>query len=65
MEHMCRSEEKLEVNFIATDRDSIRIIPLGRFNEDEWAWTQGRGGNFSVRSCYRLIESIQRACVAP
>jgi hypothetical protein len=63
-EHMCWSKEKLEVNFIATDRDSIHRIPLRRFNEDEWLWTQERSGNFSVRSCCRLIESIQRACIA-
>ena len=28
-EQMCCSEEKLEVNFIETDRDAIRRIPLG------------------------------------
>ena len=39
-ELMCWSEEKLEANFIDTDRQAIRRIPLGRFTEDEWAWTQ-------------------------
>jgi hypothetical protein len=40
MEQMCWSEDKLEENFIHTDKCAIRQIPLGRFAEDEWAWTQ-------------------------
>ena len=36
---MCWSEDKLERNFIETDRRAIRQIPLGRHAEDTWAWT--------------------------
>jgi hypothetical protein len=58
---MTWSEEKLEENFIDTDRQAIRRIPLGRFSEDEYAWTQEKSGNFTVRSAYRLMALIQRA----
>jgi hypothetical protein len=61
MEQMCWSEDKLEENFIHTDKCAIRQIPLGRFAEDEWAWTQEKNGVFSVRSAYRLISSYQQA----
>jgi hypothetical protein len=62
--NMCWSEEKLEENFIETDRRAIRQIPLGRFLEDEWGWTHERNGCFSVRSTYKLISSLQQANVA-
>jgi hypothetical protein len=60
-ELMCWSEDKLEENFIQTDRRAILQIPLGRFADDEWAWSREKNGIFSVRSAYRLISSIQRA----
>jgi hypothetical protein len=44
MEIMCWSKEKLEVNLIETDRRAVCQIPLGRFAEDEWAWTQEKNG---------------------
>jgi hypothetical protein len=57
---MAWSEEKLEENFIEADRQAIRRIPLGRFTEDVYAWTQEKSGKFSVRSAYRLMSSLQR-----
>jgi hypothetical protein len=47
MEQMCWSEDKLEENFIHTDKCAIRQIPLGRFAEDEWAWTGKKWSFFS------------------
>jgi hypothetical protein len=61
MERMCWSKEKLEVNLIETDRRAVCQIPLGRFAEDEWAWTQEKNGVFLVRSAYRLFSSMQLA----
>jgi hypothetical protein len=55
------SEKKLEENFVETDRRAICQIPLGRFADDDWAWTQEKNGLFSVRSAYRLISSIRHA----
>jgi hypothetical protein len=60
-EQMSWSEEKLEANLIETDRRAVRRIPLGRFAEDEWGWTQEEKGIFSVRSAYRLLSSAQYA----
>jgi hypothetical protein len=60
-EQMSWSEEKLEANLIETDRRAVRQIPLGRFAEDEWGWTQEEKGIFSVRSAYRLLSSAQYA----
>jgi ribonuclease HI len=60
-EQMCWSEEKLEVNLIETNRRAVCQIPLGRFAEDEWGWTQEDNGVFSVRSAYRMLSSIQQA----
>jgi hypothetical protein len=60
---MAWSEEKLEENFIETDKQAIQRIPLGRFSEDEWAWTQEKSGNFTARSAYRLLALNQRANV--
>ena len=64
IENMCWSEEKLEVNFIDTDRRAIQNIPLGRYSDDEWGWTQEKNGLFSVRSAYRLLSSLQQAAAA-
>jgi hypothetical protein len=36
-EQMYWLEEKLEANFIDTDRQAIRRIPLGKLSKDEWA----------------------------
>jgi hypothetical protein len=58
--HMTWREDKLEENFIETDRRAIRMIPLGRFSEDTWAWTQEKSGSFTVRSSYRLL-AMQRS----
>jgi hypothetical protein len=57
-EQLCWYEEKLEENFIETDKRDIHQIPLGRFAEDEWAWTQEKNGLFSVHSPYRMLSTI-------
>jgi hypothetical protein len=61
IEQMCWSEDKLEENFIETNRHAICQIPLEMFAEDEWEWKQEKNGVFSVRSAYWLISSIQQA----
>jgi hypothetical protein len=43
---MCWSDDKLEENFIETDRRLIHQIPLGRFAEDEWALSRENMGSF-------------------
>jgi hypothetical protein len=60
-ETMSWNEDKLEANFIDTDRRAISQIPLGRGGEDTWAWTQEVNGLFSVRSAYRLLAANKLA----
>jgi hypothetical protein len=56
----CWNLQKLKENFVAPDVVSISGIPIGRFTDDFWAWSQEKSGNFTVRSCYRLMVSIQQ-----
>jgi hypothetical protein len=42
-------------NFVPMDVAAIKRIPLGRFDEDFWAWTGERHGLYSVRSAYRIL----------
>lgn len=46
-----------ETNLISTLVASIEGITLGN-DEDDWAWTPEEGGKFSVRSSYRVLESL-------
>ena len=58
---MAWSYDKLKENLISSDIKSIKKIPLGRYTEDEWAWTQERNGNFTVKSAYRLLAANKHA----
>jgi hypothetical protein len=51
------NSEKVIENFIPIDTAAICRIPIGRFLEDSWAWTDEKNGCFSVLSCYRLLAS--------
>ena len=53
-------KEKLEDNFIPMDVAAISAIPLGRFYDDDWAWSHEKSGNFTVRSICKLLEAEQR-----
>jgi hypothetical protein len=46
-----------ETNLITTLVASIEGITLGNV-EDDWVWTPEEGGKFSVRSSYRVLESL-------
>ena len=60
-DQMAWSDDKLKENLISSDIQSIKKIPLGRYTEDEWAWTQVRHGNFTFKSAYRLLAANQHA----
>jgi hypothetical protein len=45
----------LSENFIPMDAAAIKRIPLGRFDEDFWAWTGEKHGLYSVQSAYRIL----------
>jgi ribonuclease HI len=47
--------EKINENFVEPDISAICSIPIGRFIDDVWAWDPEKSGNFTVRSCYRLL----------
>jgi ribonuclease HI len=59
-EQGCWDKKKLEENIIGPDVATVTAIPIGRFTEDYWAWTQEKSGTFSVRSCYRLLSASRR-----
>ena len=60
-DRMCWSEEKLVENFIHMDRDAILQIPLGRFADDGWAWTQEKSSIFFGTVCLPS-DIISSAC---
>ena len=39
----------------SVDREAILRIPIGRLEEDIWAWHLEMHGNFTVRSAYRAL----------
>jgi hypothetical protein len=45
----------LQENFLQADANAIRTIPLGRLQEDLWAWSAEKNGIYSVKSAYRLM----------
>jgi hypothetical protein len=47
--------------FIDTGSRAIRKILSGRAVDEEWAWTQEENGEFSIRSAYHLMASMQLA----
>jgi hypothetical protein len=49
------SEEVLSAKMAPVDREAILKIPIGRLEEDTWAWQLERHGNFTVRSAYRAL----------
>ncbi|CAL4932085.1 unnamed protein product [Urochloa decumbens] len=49
------NEQALEQNLLTIDSNAVRRIPLGRFNEDIWAWSGERHGLYTVRSAYRIL----------
>jgi hypothetical protein len=46
---------KITTKFYEPDISTICSIPIGRFTEDFWALDLEKSGNFTVRSCYRLL----------
>jgi hypothetical protein len=51
------NEEKVKANFVPFDVHAICAIPIGRFSEDDWAWSLEKRGNFIVRSAYQAMVS--------
>ncbi|GJM95313.1 hypothetical protein PR202_ga12030 [Eleusine coracana subsp. coracana] len=45
----------LEQNLIQMDAEAVKRIPLGRAEEDFWAWSAERHGLYTVKSAYRLL----------
>jgi hypothetical protein len=55
-ENLCRWDlEKLEENFEPIDVKAICAIPIGRFSEDDWAWSLEKRDNFTVKSAYQVV----------
>lgn len=53
-------EQSLEHNFLSADARAIIKIPLGKLQEDTWAWSPERHGLYTVRSAYSLLASHSR-----
>jgi len=47
--------EALENDLLHMDAQAVKRIPLGRGQDDFWAWSGERHGLYSVRSAYRLL----------
>jgi hypothetical protein len=45
----------LDQNLLPIDAQAVRRIPLGRGQEDIWAWEGERHGLYTVRSAYRIL----------
>jgi hypothetical protein len=61
----CWDIDKLEENFAQVDVRAIGAIPIGRFSEDDWAWSLEKNGNFTVRSAYRLLITKRQDNLSP
>jgi hypothetical protein len=49
------NDEVLDSNLLHMDVQAVRRIPLGRRQEDFWAWSRERHDIYSVHSAYRLL----------
>ena len=56
-----RDMDKLSATFLTIDVPAIRSIPLcTRILSDSWAWHFERSGQFTVKSCYRMMVETKR-----
>jgi hypothetical protein len=49
------NEEALHSNPLSFDAEAAKQIPLGRVQDDFWAWSGERHGFYSIRSAYHLL----------
>lgn len=51
------NEQLVRATFIPLDAEAIlKILLCTRQNEDFWAWSEERKGNFTVRHAFRMIQ---------
>jgi len=48
----------LHQNLLYMDAQAVKNIPLGRRQDDFWAWSGERQGHYSVRSAYRMLVAL-------
>lgn len=53
-------ENSLYANLLPPDMCTMKKIPLGRLDEDMWAWSEEKNGMYSVRSAYQLLSLTNR-----
>jgi hypothetical protein len=53
------NEAILNQNLLPFDAEAAKQIPLGRIQEDFWAWSGERHGLYTVRSAYRLLADVE------
>lgn len=54
------NETALNQNLLNMDAQAVKCIPLGRSQDDFWAWSGERHGLYSVRSAYRMLATLDR-----
>lgn len=57
MDGRCWDEDALQQNLLPFDAEAARRIPLGRVQEDFWAWSGEKHGLYYVKSAYKLLSS--------
>jgi hypothetical protein len=50
----------LQQNLTPSDEKAVLKIPLGRLEEDLWAWSAEKHGMYTVKSAYKLLASHYR-----
>ena len=63
LDRMSWNIRALRDNFLIHDENVVSRIPLGRLEEDTWAWSAEKHGMYTVRSAYRLLISSSRTVV--
>jgi hypothetical protein len=53
------NEEALHQNLLPFDAEAVRQIPLGRVQQDFWAWSREKHGLYSVKSAYHLLAETE------
>jgi hypothetical protein len=51
--------EALHQNLLPLDMEAVKLIPLGRVQDDFWGWSGEQHGMYTVRSAYRLLAAVE------